>query len=145
MASGSRAPPDDPDEEDDIDGGVKLKDTPVHFNNFLAVAKHSLKMYHDLGLTTNVTKNNKDQLDLLTQAWSAGFSAKYQLDPRSLALMTTLKENCSSKFKMDLDPACFQLDGATIIIIDYDILKPFWKKTLSEKVIHYRFTVLYIQ
>ena len=61
------------------------------------------------------------------------------------AIMTTLKENCSSKFKMDLDPACFQLDGATIIIIDYDILKPFWKKTLSEKVIHYRFTVLYIQ
>ena len=102
MASGSRAPPDDPDEEDDIDGGVKLKDTPVHFNNFLAVAKHSLKMYHDLGLTTNVTKNNKDQLDLLTLAWSAGFSAKYQLDPRSLALLllpTKLSE--SQKKKID--------------------------------------------
>ena len=124
--------------DDDDDAGeesLKLENTPLHFQNFLATARASLDKYSKLGLTANtLSADNKFLFDTLSLIWAKGFTVTYDIDPRTLAMMITLKPGMTRTFQMALDPSMFQLSGISVTLVDLNIMKPFWNKRDAEKV-----------
>ena len=124
----------DGDDDDAGEESLKPEKTPAHFQNFLATTRANLETYSRLGLAKSpLSTNNKFLLDTLSLIWSKGFFVTYDIDPRTLAQMVSLKPGMTKTFQMGLDPSIFQLSGITVLFVDLNIVKPFWKKWGADK------------
>jgi len=129
MASGSNF-----DEEEGDIGDIKILETPLHFRNFYGLCRASLADLSKFGLRTKATEKTQAHNDHLSLVWSENFTQTYRVDARTLAMLTTVKSNCITKFEVELDPAMFHLDGAQIIFVDLNVVSDFWINSLETKV-----------